>query len=153
LAVKTTTLSTVVLDDEPVSADTIAKVLNQAHLSTQIVATKEILFSLVESQTIDVVVVSRVLPQSNGLEVMQRVRELCAHTAVILISNRSEPFSMDSNRPEVVLERPFASLQAIEEAVREAIEVKARHSKSSLTARVSEAVSEAISVFVPRRNK
>jgi DNA-binding NtrC family response regulator len=141
----------VVFDDDAASAELVGKVLCQAGFHVAQAISAEVLFEYVKRNPLRAVVVARILNDTSGLEVMARVRALSPSTAVVLLSNRSEPFSVEESRPEAVLEKPFASLQSIEAAVREALEMKAKHPNANLVERVTGVMSDAISAFVPRR--
>lgn len=133
----------VVIDDEPAVADLLGKVLERAGHSVRVAHTGEAgLEALAASQT-DCLVVDRMLPQMGGLEVVAEARGRWPALAIVMVTARPEPFSLDAPRPDVVLLKPFRDLEAIEDAVREALEaVASRGPLDELRQRVAAVVAE-----------
>ena len=67
----------------------------------------------------------------------------------MLVTAHPEPFTLEAQRPDVVLPKPFKSLQAVEDAVREAIDATEKGALDNLRDRVAAVVAE----IAPGRRK
>ena len=133
----------VVIDDEPAVADLLGKVLERAGYEVAVALSGEAGLEALAQQPTDVLVVDKMLPQMGGLEVVAEVRRRWPAVAVVMVTARPEPFSLDAPRPDVVLHKPFKDLEAIEDAVREALEaVASRGPLDELRQRVAAVVAE-----------
>ena len=141
----------VVIDDEAEVCALIGKVLVRAGHEVLIANTGEAGIELLEAHQVHCIVVDKLLPQMGGLEVVAAVRRRWPSIAIVLVTAHPEPFNFDSERPEVVLAKPFKNLAAVEEAVREAIEAHRveRGPLTNLKARVAAVVAE----MTPGRRK
>ncbi len=113
----------VVIDDEAEVCELIGKVLLRAGYEVDTARSGEAGLALFEGADISCLVVDKLLPAMNGLEVAAEVRRRWPRTAIVLVTAHPEPFTLDAERPDVVLAKPFKTLAAIEEAVREALEL------------------------------
>lgn len=141
----------VVIDDEVAVCDLIGKVLIRAGYEVMIAHTGESGMALLEANEIQCLVVDKLLPQMGGLEVVAAVRRRWPAIAIVLVTAHPEPFNLDAERPEVVLAKPFKSLSAVADAVREAIEGHA-NVKSPLT-NFKERVAAVVAEMTPGRRK
>jgi CheY-like chemotaxis protein len=149
----------VVIDDEPEVCELIGKVLIRAGHEVLVAHNGEVGLSLLEAnqllQPIDCLVVDKLLPQMGGLEVVAAVRARWPHVAIVLVTAHPEPFNLEAERPEVVLAKPFKNLAAVEDAVREAIELHAdarAETRSPLTT-LKERVAAVVTQITPGRRK
>lgn len=132
----------VVIDDELAVCDLLAKVLTRAGFEVDVALTGEAGLAIFNDARIACLVVDKMLPAMTGLEVMSAVRQQFPRTAVVLMTAHPEPLSLDAERPEVVLAKPFKNLAVIEEAVREAMDAAERSTPLTLRDRVAAVVSE-----------
>jgi two-component system response regulator GlrR len=141
----------VVIDDDADVLALLGKVLLRAGHEVLSASTGEAGLQLLEQHEVHCVVVDKHLPQMGGLEVFAEVRRRWPQVPVVLVTAHPEPFNLEAERPEVVLAKPFKSLAAIEDAVREAIEAKpgARGPLTHLKERVAAVVAE----IAPGRRK
>lgn len=137
-------LRIVVIDDDAEVLALLGKVLVRAGFEVLGAGTGEAGLALVEAQEVHCVVVDKLLPQMGGLEVVAELRRRRPQLPVVLVSAHPEPFTLEAARPDVVLSKPFKSLAAIEEAVRQAVEAKSseRGPLSNLKERVAAVVAE-----------
>lgn len=145
----------VVIDDEPAVCELIGKVLIRAGREVLIANTGEAGLELLAANEVHCLVVDKMLPQMNGLEVVAEVRRRWPKVAIVLVTAHPEPFNLDTERPEVVLAKPFKNLAAVEEAVREALETHASASsanKGPLT-NLKERVAAVVAEMTPGRRK
>jgi CheY-like chemotaxis protein len=149
----------VVIDDEPEVCELIGKVLIRAGHEVLVAHTGEVGLALIEAnqalKPIDCLVVDKLLPVMGGLEVVAAVRRRWPHVAIVLVTAHPEPFNLEAERPEVVLAKPFKKLAAVEDAVREAIEVhaEARPETRSPLAALKERVAAVVTQITPGRRK
>ncbi len=149
----------VVIDDEPEVCELIGKVLLRAGHEVLVAHTGEVGLALLEAnqalKPIDCLVVDKLLPVMGGLEVVAAVRRRWPHVAIVLVTAHPEPFNLEAERPEVVLAKPFKNLAAVEDAVREAIEVhaEARSESRSALATFRERVAAVVTQITPGRRK
>lgn len=140
----------VVIDDEAPVRDLLGKVLTRAGYEVDVAATGEAGLALFEGGAIDCLVVDKLLPAMTGLEVMAEVRKRFPRTALVLVTVHPEPLALESERPDVVLGKPFKNLAAIEDAVREALEV---HRDSTPLTQLRERVAAVVAEIAPRRRR
>ncbi len=144
------TTRVVVIDDEAAVCELLGKVLGRAGYEVQLAATGEAGLALLEQGAVDCVVVDKLLPRMNGFEVMARVRERWPATPVVLMTAHPEPFTLDVERPDVVLAKPFRNLAAIEEAVAHALAT--RRPQGALS-QLKERVAAVVAEITPGRRK
>ncbi len=133
----------VVIDDEQAVCELIGKVLLRAGYEVDTARTGEAGLAVFDTGEIDCLVVDKILPTMNGLEVVAEVRRRFPRTAIVLVTAHPEPLTLEAERPEVVLAKPFKNLDAIVDAVREARElVSQRTPLSQLRQRVAAVVAE-----------
>lgn len=143
-------LRVVVIDDETAVCDLLGKVLGRAGYEVLLATSGEAGLQLLEQAAADCLVVDKLLPRMNGLEVMARVRERWPATPVVMMTAHPEPFTLDAERPDVVLPKPFRDLAAIEEAVAQALE--ARQPQGALS-QLKERVAAVVAEIAPGRRK
>lgn len=141
----------VVVDDEAEVCDLLGKVLVREGHEVLIARTGEEGIALLEANEVQCLLVDKLLPQMNGLEVIAAVRRRWPQIAVVLVTAHPEPFNFDAERPDVVLAKPFKNLAAIEEAVHEALEARAE-ARSPLT-HLKERVAAVVAEMTPGRRK
>lgn len=141
----------VVIDDDAEVLALLGKVLLRAGHEVLSASTGEAGLQLLEQHEVHCVVVDKLLPQMGGLEVVAEVRRRWPLVPVVLVTAHPEPFNLEAERPEVVLAKPFKSLSAIEDAVKEALEAKpvVRGPLTNLKERVAAVVAE----IAPGRRK
>ena len=134
----------VVIDDEAEVCELIGKVLIRAGHEVLVAGSGEAGLVLLEAHEVHCLVVDKLLPKMNGLEVVSAVRRRWPAVAIVLVTAHPEPFNLDAERPEVVLAKPFKNLAAVEDAVREALETHAaaRGPLTNLKERVAAVVAE-----------
>lgn len=116
----------VVIDDELPVAELLGKVLERAGHSVAVAHSGEAGLAVLEAQGADCLVVDKLLPQMNGLEVVAEVRRRWPNIAIVMVTAHPEPFTLDAERPDVVLTKPFKSIESVEAAVQEALEAVAK---------------------------
>lgn len=141
----------VVIDDDAEVLALLGKVLVRAGHEVLSASTGEAGLSLIAEHEVHCVVVDKLLPHMGGLEVVAEVRRRWAHIPVVLVTAHPEPFNLGAERPEVVLAKPFKSLGAVEDAVREAIESKPAL-RGPLT-NLKEAVAAVVAEMTPGRRR
>lgn len=141
----------VVIDDEAEVCELIGKVLIRAGHEVLIAPTGEAGLELLEANEVHCLVVDKQLPQMGGLEVVAAVRRRWPSIAIVLVTAHPEPFNLGAERPEVVLAKPFKTLAAVEDAVREAMEALTTQ-KSPLT-NLKERVAAVVAEMTPGRRK
>jgi DNA-binding NtrC family response regulator len=144
------TVRVVVIDDEAAVGELLGKVLGRAGYDVQVAASAEAGLAALDAGDVACVVVDKLLPRMNGLEVMARVRQRAPGAAVVLMTTHPEPFTFEAERPEVVLAKPFKNLEAIEEAVAQALE--ARRPQRPLT-QLKERVAAVVAEIAPGRRR
>lgn len=109
-----------VVDDDPDVCELVGKTLTRVGHRVVTAHSGEAALELLE-QGLDCLVVDKLLPGMHGAELMAEARRRFPSLPVVLISGHPEPFSFGDERPDVILAKPFKSLQAIEEAVTQAL--------------------------------
>ena len=143
----------VVIDDEAEVCELIGKVLIRAGHEVLVAHTGEAGLELLAAHDVNCLVVDKMLPQMNGLEVVAAVRRRWPSVAIVLVTAHPEPFNLDTERPEVVLAKPFKNLAAVEDAVHEALEVHASNSNKSPLTNLKERVAAVVAEMTPGRRK
>ena len=143
----------VVIDDEAEVCELIGKVLIRAGHEVLVAHTGEAGLELLEAHDVNCLVVDKMLPQMNGLEVVAAVRRRWPAVAIVLVTAHPEPFNLDTERPEVVLAKPFKNLAAVEDAVHEAMEAHASNSNKSTLTNLKERVAAVVAEMTPGRRK
>lgn len=143
----------VVIDDEAEVCELIGKVLIRAGHEVLVAHTGEAGLELLAAHDVNCLVVDKMLPQMNGLEVVAAVRRRWPSVAIVLVTAHPEPFNLDTERPEVVLAKPFKNLAAVEDAVHEAMEVHASNSNKSTLTNLKERVAAVVAEMTPGRRK
>ncbi len=115
----------VVIDDEAPVCELLGKVLNRAGYEVLPAGTGEAGLSLLEQHHVTCVMVDKRLPQMGGLEVVATVRQRWPRVGIVLMTAHPQPFNLATERPDVVLAKPFKNLSVVEHAVREAIDAHA----------------------------
>ncbi len=141
----------VVIDDDAAVCDLIARVLTRVgHSVTTANSGEEGLVYVVEGQ-VDCLIVDKQLPGMHGAEIVAEARRRIPGLPVVLITAHPEPFSLGDERPDVCLAKPFRDLDAIEEAVMQALEsVTGENALVGLRDRLTQVVSE---TMAPIRRK
>lgn len=139
----------VVIDDEPEVCELMGKVLLRAGFAVHAAHSGEAGLALFEQHPVRCLVVDKLLPRMGGLEVIAEVRRRWPAVAIVLVTAHPEPFTLEAQRPDVVLPKPFKSLQAVEDAVREAIDATEKGALDNLRERVAAVVAE----IAPGRRK
>lgn len=140
----------VVIDDDAEVCELLGKVLLRAGHEVLLADSGEAGLQLLELHQVNCLVVDKLLPQMGGLEVVAEVRRRWPSLSIVLVTAHPEPFSLGSHRPDVVLPKPFKTLAAIEEAVREAMDTQRdRNPIANLKERVAAVVAE----MKPNRRK
>ena len=140
----------VVIDDEEPVRTLLGKVLTRAGYEVDVAADGEAGLALFNGDAIDCLLVDKQLPAMTGLEVMAEVRKRSPHTALVMVTAHPEPLALESERPDVVLGKPFKDLAAIEQAVREALEL---HRESTPLTQLRERVAAVVAEIAPRRRR
>ncbi len=144
----------VVIDDEIEVCELLGKVLLRAGYEVLGAHTGEAGLALMEQHEVQCLVVDKLLPQMGGLEVVAEVRRRWPTTAIVLVTAHPEPFNLDAERPEVVLAKPFKSLQAVEDAVREAMEALAvNEARKTPLSNLRDRVAAVVADITPGRRK
>ena len=143
----------VVIDDEAEVCELIGKVLIRAGFEVLVAHTGEAGLELLAAHEVTCLVVDKMLPQMNGLEVVAEVRRRWPSVAIVLVTAHPEPFNLGAERPEVVLAKPFKNLAAVEDAVHEALEVHASNSIKSPLTNLKERVAAVVAEMTPGRRK
>jgi CheY-like chemotaxis protein len=139
-----------VVDDEAEVCVLLARTLTRAGYEVLTAQTGEAGLALLDAGPVDCLVVDKMLPGMHGGEVMAAARRRFPGLPVVLISGHPEPFSFGDERPEVILGKPFRSLDAIEEAVAQAISaVREPSAVEALKERLTQVVAE----IAPLRRK
>jgi two-component system, NtrC family, response regulator len=145
----------VVIDDEPEVCELIGKVLVRAGHEVHAAHSGESGLALLEQHDVQCLVVDKLLPQMGGLEVVAAVRQRWPAVAIVLVTAHPEPFNLEAERPEVVLAKPFKTLEAIEDAVHEALEAMVAQQaqrKDPLT-QLRDRVAAVVAEMTPGRRK
>jgi two-component system repressor protein LuxO len=145
-------LRVVVIDDEVAVCDLLGKVLGRAGYEVHVATSGEAGLALLEQHPVDCLVVDKLLPRMNGLEVMARVRQRWPGVAVVMMTAHPEPFTLAAERPEVVLAKPFRDLAALEEAVQQALDARRPQGQGPLT-QLKERVAAVVAEIAPGRRK
>lgn len=130
-----------VVDDEAEVCELLGKVLARAGYDVVTAATGEAGLAALD-QSVDCLVVDKLLPYLGGLEVMAEARRRRPGLPVVLVTAHPEPFSLGDERPDAVLAKPFKNLAAVEEAVKAALEARPPGALSELKERVAAVVAE-----------
>lgn len=145
------TTRVVVIDDEPEVCELIGKVLIRAGHEVLVAHTGEAGLELLEAHQVHCLVVDKLLPKMGGLEVMAQARRRWPGIAIVLVTAHPEPFNLDSERPDVVLAKPFKNLAAVDDAVREALEAHAE--APGPLSNLKERVAAVVTQMTPGRRK
>jgi CheY-like chemotaxis protein len=78
-----------VVDDEPLIADTLAEILNDSGFEAVAVYDGEAALEQAREWCPDAMITDVVMPGMNGIEVAKRVRQMCSHTRVFLLSGQA----------------------------------------------------------------
>ena len=111
-----------VIDDQPEVCARLQKVLQRSGYWVSTAWTGEDGLELLQKESVDLIIVDKNLPRMHGGEVILNARKLRPQLAVILMSASPEPFSIPPERFHGYLAKPFKSLKAVEEAVKQALE-------------------------------
>lgn len=141
----------VIIDDEAEVCDLLGKVLMREGYDVHTAQTGEAGLALIEAQPPVCLVVDKLLPSLGGLEVAAQVRQRWPKVAIVLVTAHPEPFTLDTERPDAVLAKPFKNLEVVVTAVREAIEAQ-RTAKGPLT-NLKERVAAVVAEITPGRRK
>jgi CheY-like chemotaxis protein len=132
-----------VIDDEPEVLELLGKVLMRSGHEVDLAPTGEIGLERLAAFDPELLIVDKMLPQMHGGEVIARARSLKPELAVIMTTAFPEPFALGPERLDAYLPKPFKSLQAIDEAVRTALEsAEAARKRSDLRERLSQVMAE-----------
>jgi CheY-like chemotaxis protein len=132
-----------VIDDEPEVLELIAKVLVRAGHEVDLAPDGEEGLSRLGAFAPDVLIVDKMLPQMHGGEVVARARRLRPDLAVIMITAFPEPFALGPERLDAYLPKPFKTLQAINDAVKTALESAAQvRKRNDLKERLTQVMAE-----------
>ena len=71
----------------------------------------------------------------------------------MLVTAHPEPFNLAAARPEVVLPKPFKTLQAVEDAVREALEAMEASARKDPLTNLRDRVAAVVAEIAPGRRK
>jgi CheY-like chemotaxis protein len=112
----------VVVDDEREVCDLVGRVLQRAGHEVVTAQTGDQGLALVAEGGVACLVVDKLMPGLGGLEVMAEVRRRWPTLPIVLMTGHPEPFQLGDARPQVVLAKPFANLQAIADAVASAVD-------------------------------
>lgn len=141
----------VIIDDEAEVCDLLGKVLMRAGYDVLTAQTGEAGLALIEAQPPACLIVDKLLPTLGGLEVAAQVRQRWPRVAIVLVTAHPEPFTLDTERPDAVLAKPFKNLDVVVNAVREAIEAQ-RNARGPLT-NLKERVAAVVAEITPGRRK
>ncbi len=113
----------VVIDDEREVCELIGRVLLRAGYQVVTCQTGPLGLELLEQGAEPVcLLVDKLMPGMGGLEVMAEARRRRPHLPVVLITGHPEPFQLGDAQPDLVLTKPFSSLDVIVDAVATAVE-------------------------------
>jgi CheY-like chemotaxis protein len=112
----------VVVDDEREVCDLVGRVLQRAGHEVVTAQTGDQGLALLAEGSVACLVVDKLMPGLGGLEVMAEVRRRWPTLPIVLMTGHPEPFQLGDARPQVVLTKPFANLQAIADAVASAVD-------------------------------
>lgn len=132
----------VVIDDEPEVCDLVGKVLARAGHEVLVAHSGEAGLELLATHEVHCLVLDKQLPRMGGLEVLAETRRRWPRLPVVLVTAHPEPFTLEAERPDAVLPKPFKSLTAIEEAVATALEARRQPALAGLKERVAAVVAE-----------
>ncbi len=140
-----------VVDDEAEVCDLVARALTRAGYEVLTAETGEAAVLLLDVGPVDCLVVDKHLPGMHGGEVMAEARRRLPRLAVVLITGHPEPLSFGEARPDVTLPKPFKSLQAIEEAVAQAL--AASRAATPVVETLKERLTQVVAEIAPLRRK
>jgi DNA-binding NtrC family response regulator len=111
-----------VIDDEREVCDLVGRVLMRAGFEVTTAPAGDVGLELLRDGSFGCVVVDKLMPGLGGLEVMAEVRRVWPALPVVLMTAHPQPFQLGDAQPDVVLLKPFATLDAVTEAVKVALE-------------------------------
>ncbi|MBI3184762.1 MAG: response regulator [Myxococcales bacterium] len=131
------------VDDDPAVRVLLTRVLNRAGYDVHAVETGEEAVDYLQANPVALLIVDKNLPRMHGLEVIRRGKELAPDVPVLLITAAPEPQLAAQVKVEVYLPKPFASIKAIEDAVKEAIaRGKANQERQQMQRKLEEVMSQ-----------
>lgn len=143
----------VVIDDERAVVELVGKVLLREGFEVETALTGEAGLAVLEKSPVACVVVDKILPGVGGLEVLAQVHQRWPETAVVLMTGHPEPFTLEAERPEAVLDKPFKSLETIVATVREAMESLAARGRNDPLTNLKERVAAVVAEIAPNLRK
>lgn len=145
----------VIIDDEPEVCELIGKVLRREGYDAHSALNGEAGLALIAAEPPVCLVVDKLLPTLGGLEVAAQVRQRWPSVAIVLVTAHPEPFTLDTERPDAVLAKPFKNLDVVVSTVREAIEAVAaqRAARGGTLNSLKERVAAVVAEITPGRRK
>lgn len=113
MAKEKSTINVLVLDDDPVYRNIIRSVLKEK-LTVFAVEAPSIAFKILRNEKIDILICDFKLPEMNGLEVLEKVREEFPDIAVVMISSAGDMDTVISslrNGASDFLKKPFTTAE------------------------------------------
>ena len=80
-----------VIDDDVTLSGTLKRGLSYEGYQVDVANTSRLGLSLARERTPDIVILGRILPEGDGLEVLRRLRRVDAELPVLMLTSRSEP--------------------------------------------------------------
>jgi CheY-like chemotaxis protein len=111
-----------VIDDDLDINELVGKVLVRAGYQVRTAGSGEDGLAILADFAADLIVVDKTLPGMHGAEVIREARARFPFIGVVLITAFPEPFALGPERLNGYLSKPFKNVQAIEEAVAQAID-------------------------------
>jgi CheY-like chemotaxis protein len=142
----------VVIDDEREVCDLVGRVLQRAGWQVVTAATGEQGLALLAEGDAACLVVDKLMPGLGGLEVMAEARRRWPSLPMVLMTGYPEPFQLGDARPQVVLTKPFSTLQAISDGVAAAVDTLAPRTEGALS-QLRERVVAAVTEIAPTMKK
>lgn len=115
-------MKVLVIDDEREVCDLVGRVLVRAGFEVVTAPAGDVGLELLRDGSFSCVVVDKLMPGLGGLEVMAEVRRTLPALPVVLMTAHPQPFQLGDTQPDVVLLKPFPTLDAVTEAVAMALE-------------------------------
>ncbi len=115
-------MKVLVIDDEREVCDLVGRVLLRAGFDVVTAPAGEVGLGLLQDGGFSCVVVDKLMPGLGGLEVMAEVRRAWPTLPVVLMTAHPQPFQLGDAQPDVVLLKPFPTLDAVTDAVSVALE-------------------------------
>lgn len=112
----------VVVDDEREVCELVGRVLLRAGWDVVTAQDGAQALELLDTE-VACLVVDKLMPGLGGLEVMAEARRRVPTLPVVLMTAHPEPFQFGEARPQVVITKPFATIQVIVDAVASAVDV------------------------------